>query len=136
MIKVVNKSLLAIAISGILVSPAVNATNGYFSHGWSTKEKGLAGAGTALSQDAMAAASNPAGMAFVGSRMDVGLQLFSPSPRGYTVTGTPLAPAPPPAPPFGSAIVAQPGVTVESDGDFFLIPHFAYNHELSSDICL
>jgi len=133
MIKVVNKSLLAIAISGILVSPAVNATNGYFSHGWSTKEKGMAGAGTALSQDAMAAASNPAGMAFVGSRLDVGLQLFSPSPRGYTVTGTPLAPAPPPAPPFGSAINAAPGTTVESDADFFLIPHFAYNHELSSD---
>ena len=93
MIKVVNKSLLAIAVSGILVTPAVNATNGYFSHGFSTKEKGLAGAGTAYSQDSLAAATNPAGMAFVGERMDIGLQLFSPSPRGYTVTGDPPIPA-------------------------------------------
>ena len=53
----VKKSLLAIAISGIVASPAVNATNGYFSHGFSTKEKGLAGAGAALSQDSMAAAT-------------------------------------------------------------------------------
>ena len=109
--KVVNKSLLAIAVSGILVSPAVNATNGYFSHGFSTKEKGLAGAGTAYSQDSMAAATNPAGMAFVGERMDLGLQLFSPSPRGYTVTGTPLPPplvcaGSNPELPFGSAINA------------------------------
>jgi len=37
----VKKSLLAIAISGVIVSPAVNATNGYFAHGYSTKEKGL-----------------------------------------------------------------------------------------------
>jgi long-chain fatty acid transport protein len=133
----VKKSLLAIAISGIVASPAVNATNGYFSHGFSTKEKGLAGAGAALSQDSMAAATNPAGMAFVGERMDIGLQLFMPSPRSYTVTGTPLPP--PPAPgsnpmlPFGSAINAQPGVEVESDNDWFLIPHFGYNWQLKND---
>ena len=129
--KVVNKSLLAIAVSGILVSPAVNATNGYFSHGFSTKEKGLAGAGTAYSQDSMAAATNPAGMAFVGERMDIGLQLFSPSPRGYTVTGTPQPPSA--TLPFGSAINAQPGVTYESDNDLFLIPSFGYNWQLSDD---
>lgn len=137
MIKVVNKSLLAIAVSGILASPAVYATNGYFSHGFSTKEKGLAGAGTAYSQDSMAAATNPAGMAFVGERMDIGIQLFSPSPRSYTVTGTPLPP--PPAPgsnpmlPFGSAINAAPGVEVESDNDLFLIPSFGYNWQLKND---
>jgi len=128
---VVNKSLLAIAISGVLLSPAVNATNGYFSHGFSTKEKGLAGAGTAYSQDSMAAANNPAGMAFVGERMDLGLQLFSPSPRSYTVTGTPQPPSA--SLPFGSAINAQPGVEYESDNDFFLIPHFGYNWQLNSD---
>ena len=131
MIKVVNKSLLAIAVSSILASPAVNATNGYFGHGYSTKEKGLAGAGTAYSQDALAAATNPAGMAFVGSRMDIGAALFSPSPRSYTVTGTPVAPGP--TAPFGSFVNVTPGQKVESDNDFFLIPHFAYNHQLNSD---
>ncbi len=145
----VKKSLLAIAVSGVIASPAVNATNGYFSHGYSTKEKALAGAGTAYSQDAMAAATNPAGMAFVGERMDLGLQLFSPSPRGYTVTGAPPIPGvagfdvldafgvcqtPHPlnpaacAPPFS----VNPG-SVESENDFFLIPHFAYNWQLNTD---
>ena len=145
----VKKSLLAIAVSGVIASPAVNATNGNFIHGYSTKEKGLAGAGTAYSQDAMAAATNPAGMAFVGERMDLGLQLFSPSSRGYTVTGTPpvpgdgsvtvFAPAAPPtcnftlpngacAPPFS----VNTG-SVESENDFFLIPHFAYNWQLDDD---
>jgi len=149
--KVVNKSLLAIAVSSILVSPAVNATNGYFSHGYSTKEKGLAGAGTAYSQDSMAAATNPAGMAFVGERMDIGVSLFSPSPRGYTVTGAP--PAPVGTAVFGSPVTptnpsgcsfqlsngacappfsVSPG-SVDSENDFFLIPHFGYNWQLQND---
>ena len=147
--KVVNKSLLAIAVSGMLAAPAVNATNGYFAHGYSTKERGLGGAGTAYSQDAMAAATNPAGMAFVGERFDIGMDLFSPSPRGYTVTGSPPIPAaanfdvldgfgvcqtPHPlnpaacAPPFS----VNPG-SVESGNDFFLIPHVAYNWQLNTD---
>ena len=130
--KVVNKSLLAIAVSGILVSPAVNATNGYFSHGFSTKEKALAGAGTAYSQDSMAAATNPAGMAFVGERMDIGLQLFSPSPRSFTVTGTAN-------PNMSINVDVDPatgevsGTKYESDNDFFLIPHFGYNWQLKND---
>lgn len=133
MITAVKRSLLAIAISGVVASPAVNATNGYFSHGYSTKEKGLAGAGTAFSQDAMAAATNPAGMAFVGERMDVGMALFSPSPRGFTLTGTPVQ-SPPSLPPGpNTSVNAAPNTTYESDNDLFLIPHFAYNWQLNSD---
>lgn len=142
---ITKKSLLVVTIA--LTSSVANATNGYFSHGYSTKEKGLAGAGTAYSQDAMAAATNPAGMAFVGKRMDIGVSIFSPSSRGYTVTGAPPIPGaagfdvldamgvcqtPHPlnpavcAPPFS----VNPG-SVESDNDFFLIPYFAYNWQLS-----
>jgi len=44
-----KKSLLVLAVSGVVASPVANATNGYFGHGYSTKEKGLAGAGTAYS---------------------------------------------------------------------------------------
>jgi len=127
----IKKSLLAIAVSGVLVSPVANATNGYFGHGYSTKEKGLAGAGTAYSQDALAAANNPAGMAFIGSRLDIGAALFSPSPRSYKVTGTPVPPGP--TAPFGSFVNATMDQTVESDSDFFIIPHFAYNHQLAND---
>ncbi len=140
-----RKSLLITAVAGVLASPVAQATNGYFAHGYSTKEKGLAGAGAALSQDAMAAATNPAGMAFVGERMDIGIALFSPSPRGYTVTGAPPAPAGTPASAFCSGGVFPPtgGETcqfpfsvnpgsVESENDFFLIPYFGINWNLDA----
>jgi len=140
--------MLAIVVSGLLGAPLAQATNGYFAHGYSTKEKGLAGAGVAYSMDSMAAATNPAGMAFVGERMDIGLALFSPSDRSYNVTGTPppvagqqvIGPGPacnpifqpfgptgPCAPPFS---VEGPGVT--SENDIFLIPQFGYNWQMSS----
>ena len=93
----IRKSLLAVAVSGLLAAPLVHATNGYFMHGYGSKEKGMAGAGVAYNHnDAMAAATNPAAMAFVDQRVDLGLQIFSPSPRSYTVTdpngALPLAP--------------------------------------------
>ena len=72
-----RKSLLAVTVTGLLATPLAHATNGYFMHGYSTKNKGLAGAGAAFSQDAMAAAVNPAGMAFVEKRIDLGLQIWS-----------------------------------------------------------
>jgi len=125
----IKKSLLTLAVAGVFISPFANATNGFFTHGTSTKEKGLAGAGAAYSQDALAAATNPAGMAFIGERFDIGVAIFSPSPRSYTVTGTPLPPSPP-LMPLGSGINAVPGEKVESDTDFFLIPHIGYNWQL------
>lgn len=116
-----KRSLLALAVAASLPMSA-NATNGYFAHGYGTKAKGMAGAGVALPQDAMAAATNPAGMVWVGDRWDLGAALFSPR-REYTVTGNP---SPPPA--FGLA----PG-TVESDSEYFLIPHVAANWMLGAD---
>lgn len=116
-----KRSLLALAVA-VAVPTVANATNGYFSHGYGTKSKGMAGAGVALPQDAMAAATNPAGMVWVGSRYDLGAAIFSPR-REYTVSGNP---SPPPA--FG----LMPG-TVESDSNYFLIPHFAANWMLDTD---
>jgi len=124
----VKKSLLAIAVSSLLASPVVNATNGYFMHGASTKEKGMAGAGVAFSQDSLASATNPAGMAFVGERLDFGLSVFSPSPRSFTVTGAPVGPNPPPGP--NTFINAAPGTEYESDSDFFFIPNIGYNWQI------
>jgi len=128
-----NKSKLisALVVAGVFVAPVAHATNGYFSHGYSTKEKGLAGAGVAYSQDSLAAATNPAGMAFVGERMDIGLAIFSPSDRSYTLTGIPVGPAPPPTP--STNVNAIPGQTYTSDNDIFLIPQFGYNWQMDSD---
>jgi len=105
----------------VLASTPSWATNGYFAHGYGTISQGMAGAGAAFSQDALATATNPAGMAFVGTRIDAGLQLFSPR-REYTVSGggTP-----------------QPGTFYLAEGrrtsarEYFLIPDFGYNRVLN-----
>jgi len=96
------------------------ATNGYFSHGYGTISKGMAGAGTALSQDSIAAATNPAGMAFVGNRIDGGFEVFSPR-REYSVNGNPGP---------GDMFPLAPG-TYKSSRNGFVIPHLGFNRELS-----
>ena len=75
-----KKILLTAAAFGLMVGYAVtaHATNGYFSHGYSIKSKGMAGAGVAAPMDAMVPASNPAGLTEVGNRLDLGLSIFSP----------------------------------------------------------
>ena len=119
-----SKQLIACAVAAGLAAPmSAFATNGYFAHGYGAKNKALAGGGSALPQDAMIAATNPAGMVWVGERMDLGLTLFSPSPRSYETTGTPTGAC-------ASATQCTFGIgpqKIESDNDFFLIPHFAYN---------
>jgi len=118
----IKKHLIALSISGALAAPSAFATNGYFAHGYSTAEKGLAGAGVAHSQDALASATNPAGLVKVGERMDIGAALFNPN-RQYTAssfTGGTIGTTGFPAFPI------QPD-TYESSHDVFLIPHFGMN---------
>jgi len=82
--------LLAALVAAALLAPAAaGATNGYFSHGYGIKAKGMGGAGIAFPQDALAAATNPAGMALVGTRLDAGLDWFLPD-RGTEITGNAL----------------------------------------------
>jgi long-chain fatty acid transport protein len=97
------------------------ATNGYFTHGYSIKNKALAGAGVALPLDSLAASMNPAGMAYVGDRLDFGLTLFNPN-REYTVRGNPSG--------FPGTFGLAPG-TVESDSEWFLIPAIGINKRLN-----
>ena len=134
--KTINKRLIACAVTAALTVPmTAMATNGYFGHGYGTKNKGLAGGGVALSQDAMAGATNPAGMVTVGDRMDLGVAIFSPSPRSYSATAGTTFPdgfGCGAACPFtlGGVSNAQ---SIESDNDIFLIPHFARNWMLDAD---
>jgi long-chain fatty acid transport protein len=73
------RTILALAVAAGLAMPmAAFATNGYFGLGYGTKQFGMGGAGVAYPQDALAAATNPAGMAFVGNRVDIGVEFFSP----------------------------------------------------------
>ena len=117
-----KKSLLALSVSSVFMASSAFATNGYFAHGYSTKEKGLAGAGVAYSSDALAAATNPAGMVKVGERMDIGGAVFNPN-RQYTIEGAPSGNQ-------GSFPLAEG--TYESSRKYFFIPHFGYNWMLDS----
>ena len=84
--------LLASLFSTLISSPAF-ATNGYLGHGYGIKSKGMAGAGIAMPQEALIIATNPAGIAFVGNRVDISAALFSPR-RSYDVSGAVTGPFP------------------------------------------
>jgi long-chain fatty acid transport protein len=99
------------------------ATNGYFTHGTSVAEKGLAGAGVAFSQDTLAAANNPAGMVWQGARYDIGAAAFSPR-RNYEVTGGPSDACSPQGCTFS---IGDGDQDKDSENEFFLIPQFGYN---------
>jgi long-chain fatty acid transport protein len=76
-----------LSLVAVLLSPALAlAANGYFPAGFGVKSQGVAGVGIALPQDALAAATNPAGTALVGDRADLGLTMIVPR-RGAEIVG-------------------------------------------------
>ncbi len=109
----------ALAAAAVLLAPVAHATNGYFSHGYGIKAKGMAGVGIALPQDSLAAATNPAGMVMVGDRLDVGLDWFRPI-RHSEITGS-----------FGGVV---DGTYNGSDKKNFFIPEFGYNKMLAPNM--
>ena len=112
----IRATVIAGTIAGFAVAEQAAATEGYFAHGFGARSNALGGAGVADSRDAMALATNPAGLAKVKRQIQGGITLFSPM-REYTATG----------PGF-----VAPG-TVDSDREFFPIPNIAYNHPLDEN---
>ncbi len=107
---------VAIALSAAICSPAF-ATNGYFTHGTGTKNKGMAGAGLASPEDSISIANNPAA-AFAGiGQLDAGAALFSPR-RSYKSSAS-LANG------NGGAFTIGPN-NLDSGRNYFVIPHVAY----------
>lgn len=121
-----NKIAALVAIAA--ASGSAFATNGYFSHGYGIKAKSMGGVGIALPQDSLAAASNPAGMAMVGDRMDFGLDLFSPI-RTATWTGTG-------ANPMNNAYMGVTASDYKSGKNLFAVPEFGYNKMLGWDMAV
>ena len=74
--------------AALVTSLPALATNGTMPHGYGIKAQGMGGASIALPQDALAAANNPAGMALVGNRLDLGLAVVMPKPAS-TFGGAP-----------------------------------------------
>lgn len=67
---------MPLALGVLLAGASARATDGYFDIGFGVKAKGAGGVGVALPQDALAAATNPAGISFLPSRADVGVTWF------------------------------------------------------------
>jgi long-chain fatty acid transport protein len=110
---------LAAAALIACAGPAL-ATNGYFPHGYGLKAKGMAGASTAIAEDAMGGATNPAKMVFAGGRLDVGLELFSPHRDAERK----------------NALFPGLNGKVESDKTSFLVPELGYNRMMGNDLSL
>jgi long-chain fatty acid transport protein len=111
-----TKVFAFMALAGLAGS--AYATNGYFSHGYGMKAKGMGGAATASFDDAFGGANNPASMAFAGNRLDLGVDLFNPN-RSASRTG--LGPL---------------DMSVDSDSEYFLIPEFGMTKQMSSTLAL
>jgi long-chain fatty acid transport protein len=80
--------LLRFAAATLLFCTAqlAHATAGYFQLGYGMKAKGMAGAGIAFPQDALAPATNPAGIARLGSTLHLGVERFA-AERGSEIVG-------------------------------------------------
>lgn len=105
----------------LMVATPVLATDGYFSIGYGLIQVGHGGAGIALPQDGLAAATNPAGIVFVGDRFDFGVTWFRPI-RSGSITGS-----------------GAPGVDGEYDASrkkSFFIPELGYNHLLNPRVAV
>ena len=117
-----TKIAALIALAGL--SGSAFATNGYFPHGYGMKAKGMGGVGIAFGQDAMAAATNPANMVWVGNRWDVGVEYFRPQ-RESSINGN----------------ICGPGCSLDgkydgnSSEDYF-VPEFGYNKMIANNMSL
>lgn len=113
-------SSVAIAAAVMMTAGSANATNGYFSNGYGTASKAMAGAGVALSLDTQAGTNNPAGMRALGDRIDVGVAVFSPI-RSYTTTAD-----------YGTngGFIADSHETSKSN--IFYVPSFGVNWDMGT----
>ena len=88
-----KKKLLGAGIALALgVAGTASATTGYAPHGIGMKSKGMGGVGIAMAEDAVAGGMNPANMAWLGTRIDVGVDLFRPIRKAES-TGHAFLPA-------------------------------------------
>lgn len=107
-------------LAALLLAGSAFATNGYFPHGYGMRAKGMGGAAVAMTDDSMGGANNPASMVWVGSRVDGGLDVFSPR-RDATRT---------------DAGFPTLNGSVDSQSKYFAVPEVGYNRMLGPDMSL
>lgn len=109
-------SCVGVVLLGILLSAEVLATSGYFSHGNGTKNKGKAGAGIALPEEAMAVVNNPAVAIEVAGLTDIGLAVLRPRSNYFSSPSDRNGQ-------FGSFTIGPNEIDAESQ--YLLTPFFA-----------
>ncbi|MBU1099540.1 MAG: outer membrane protein transport protein [Bacteroidetes bacterium] len=120
-------SAAIIILMMIFTNSSINATNGYFRHGYGVKYSAMAGAGVALSLSSIGAATNPAGIVFIdGTRFDINVALFSPS-RSYTIDGNPSM--------YPGTFPLTPG-KVESESNYFPMPTMGASFKIQDNMSL
>lgn len=117
----VKSSISLIIVFLFLWSQSI-ATDGYFSVGYGTINKGLAGAGIAYYQGSLIN-GNPAGAVFLGTKYQFGVDFFNPN-RQYTVAGNPSG--------MQGTFGLTPG-TVKSESTLFLVPSVGANWMLGDN---
>lgn len=109
-------------VGGIACASAASATTGYFALGYGARSMGMAGAVVSNPQDSIASASNPAGMALVGERVDVGIRFFNPVREASLMTSAVGA---------GSAYGPPYDVADESRRNLHYIPNAGYTSRIN-----
>ena len=111
-------SLKLLPLFVLLASSEASATDGYFAYGYGVKSQGMGGVSIALPQDALAAATNPAGMGLIGDRIDLGATWFRPI-RETEITTAGIN-----------------GTYDANESKNFIIPEFGYNRQINPDVTL
>lgn len=115
----------AALVGGMACASAASATTGYFTLGYGARSMGMAGAVVSNPQDSLAAASNPAGMALVGERFDVGIRFFNPVREAeISTTAGPGDLGP------GSAAITY-DVQADSRRSLHYLPNFGYTSKIN-----
>lgn len=117
-------SQLATAILTLVATTPLWATNGYFTHGIGTKNKGMAGAGLAMPEDAISVANNPAAALANAGKYDAGLAVFSPA-RSYKTSDSLINGN------FGAFTIGPNDI--DSSSTVFFIPNVAGSWKLSEE---
>lgn len=110
-----NKINELLAALFLVTASQAYATDGYFTHGYGIKSQSAGGVGIALPQDAIAGATNPAGISWVDDQVYVGATWFRPQ-RSVEVEGS--------AAPIN-------GRYDGNDTENFIIPEFAYKKSIN-----
>ncbi|VAW81757.1 putative facilitator of salicylate uptake [hydrothermal vent metagenome] len=126
--KLFSKRIIAAAIiTGISIPATSYATNGFFLIGFGAKSRGMGGVGVAEGVDGLAAANNPATMIDVGTRFDIGGDIFFADMRVTHSDGT-----------LSETVIQEKSdfenTAFSYGGNIFLLPNMGGTYKFSDDI--